>query len=148
MSACEGTYTDEIGSHPSNDYATVSTAPLKRAWRSLSTTTRKKATTWSPIVLESIGIDLDETEDALIAHLALPGLSNGDFKVEVTEDRLVIRGGKKDSRNKRRRGYSRFEESQATFAQAISLPCQIDRDRVEARFKNGLLTVTMPKRAK
>jgi HSP20 family protein len=108
----------------------------------------EEATTWSPIVLESIGIDLDETEDALIAHLALPGLSNGDFKVEVTEDRLVIRGGKKDSRNKRRRGYSRFEESQATFAQAISLPCQIDRDRVEARFKNGLLTVTMPKRAK
>ena len=91
--------------------------------------------TGSPTVFDSIarGIELDEDDDALIARLALPGLSKGEIKVEVTEDRLVIRGGKKYSRSKRSRGYSHFEESQAAFAKAVSLPCEIDRDRVKAR---------------
>jgi len=103
--------------------------------------------TWSPTFLESIerGIDLDDTDDTLIARLALPGLNRGDFKVEVTEDRIVIRGGKKQSSSKKSRGYSHIEENQTAFAQAITLPCEIDREKVKARLKNGLLTVTMPK---
>jgi len=89
---------------------------------------------------------LGESDDALIASLALPGLSSGEFKVEVTQDRLVIRGGKKQSGKKEQRGYYHLEENQTAFAHAISLPCEIERDRVKARYKNGLLTVTLPKR--
>lgn len=108
---------------------------------------RDEQSFWSPMVLElaTNGIDLDETNDELIARLAAPGLDMGDLKVEVTQDRLVIRGGKKQSRKKQDRGYSHYEESQAAFTQAIALPCEIDRDRVKARYKNGLLIVTMPK---
>ncbi len=102
---------------------------------------------WSPTVFEfaGSGIELEENDDEIIGRLALPGLSMGDLKVEVTQDRLVIRGSKKQSRRNKNRGYTRHEESEAAFAQAISLPCEIHRDRVKARYKNGVLTVTMPK---
>ena len=104
-------------------------------------------TIWPPTVFEFPGdaIELDEIDDQLVARMALPGLSKGDFKVEVTQDRLVIRGGKKQSSKKQSRGYACYEERQAAFARAVSLPCEVDRDGVKARYKNGLLTVTMPK---
>jgi len=75
-------------------------------------------TTRSPTVFEASerGIDLDDTREALIARLALPGLSRDDFKVEVTQDRLVIRGDKKHTSSKQSRGYSQFEANQTTFA--------------------------------
>jgi len=66
----------------------------------------ENAEIWSPAVLRSLGggIELGESDAALIARLALPGLSSGEFKLEVIQDRLVIRGGKKQSDKKQQRG--------------------------------------------
>lgn len=102
---------------------------------------------WSPMAFESFtrGIELDEEDDALIARLALPGFERSDFTVEATGDRLVVRGAKKQTRRKKNRDYASFEARGASFTESIALPCEIDRDRVKARFKNGLLTVTLPK---
>jgi HSP20 family protein len=104
---------------------------------------------WSPTLLDLNGsaIELDEDDDRLTAYMALPGLSPRDIKVEATQDRLVVRGSNYQSSKKNLRDYSRYVEQQAAFAQAVVLPCAIDRDRVKAKFKNGLLTITMPKRA-
>jgi HSP20 family protein len=92
-------------------------------------------TSWGPL------LELDETDDELIVRAAMPGLGKNDFKVEVTQDRLVVRGEKKSSK----RSGHRYEESSASFAQALSLPCEIDPNKAKARFKNGLLTITLPK---
>lgn len=102
---------------------------------------------WAPTVFESTaqGIELDERDDELIATAMLPGLGKNDFKVEVTEDRLVIRGDKSRSSTKKGRGYSWYEKDYASFAQAVSLPCEIDRDRVKAKYRRGKLTITLPK---
>ncbi|MGZ8442959.1 MAG: Hsp20/alpha crystallin family protein [Candidatus Binatia bacterium] len=59
---------------------------------------------------------------------------------------MVIRGGKKQSGKKEQRGYYHLEENQTAFAHALSLPCEVERDRVKARYKNGLSTVALPKR--
>jgi HSP20 family protein len=91
------------------------------------------------------GIELDETDDELIARAALPGLDRKDFAVEVTENRLIIRGVKRASSTRQGQGFSGFEQRAATFAEAVELPYEIDRDRVTAKYKNGLLTVTLPK---
>lgn len=101
----------------------------------------------SPAVFKSMGygIELDEDDDKLIARATLPGLRKNDFKVEVTEDRLVIRGGKRHSSKQEGRGFSRYAEEYAAFARAISLPCEVDTARVKANYKNGVLAVTLPK---
>lgn len=91
------------------------------------------------------GVELDENDDELIARAALPGLKKSDIKVEVTDDRLVVRGGRRHSSKKKGRGYYHSEESYASFARAVSLPCEIDPDRTKAKYKNGLLTIILPK---
>jgi HSP20 family molecular chaperone IbpA len=102
---------------------------------------------WSPVVLEAMnhGIELDERGDELIARAVLPGLRKSDFKVEVTDERLVIRGSKSRSSKNRVGDILGYQESSAAFAQAVALPCKIDRDHVKAKYKNGVLTVTLPK---
>jgi len=87
------------------------------------------------------GLELDETDDELIVRASLPGLGKNDFKVEVTEGRLVIRGERKTSKKSRHR----YEESQASFAQAVSLPCEIEPNKARAKFKKGMLTISLPK---
>ncbi|HWP58952.1 MAG TPA: Hsp20/alpha crystallin family protein [Candidatus Acidoferrales bacterium] len=89
-------------------------------------------------------LELDETDDEVIVRAGMPGLSKNDFKVEVTENRVVVRGEKKSARKSR----NRYEESHASFAQALSLPCEIDPNKAKARFKNGLLTISLPKTEK
>lgn len=103
--------------------------------RDLDAWTSPVWTSWGPL------LELDETDDELIVRAGIPGLGKNDFKVEVTEDRLVVRGEKKSSRKSGRR----YEESSTSFAQALSLPCEIDPNKAKARFKNGLLTITLPK---
>lgn len=102
---------------------------------------------WSPMtfMVAARDIELDEEDNALIARVALPGLDRGDVKVEATAHRLVIRASKERSRKHKSGGYSTYEQSAASFAEAISLPCEIDRNRIKAKLKNGLLTVTLPK---
>lgn len=99
---------------------------------------------WRSPVWSSLGpaLELDESDDELIVRAAMPGLGKNDFKVEVTEDRLVVRGERQSSKKSRHR----YEERRASFAQALSLPCEINPDRAKARFKNGLLTISLPKR--
>jgi HSP20 family protein len=101
----------------------------------------------APTMFESTaqGIEVDEGDDELIARAVVSGLGKNDFKVEVTEDRLVIRGSKSRSSSKKGGGYSRYEVDFASFAQAIFLPCEIDRDRVKTKYRNGMLAITLPK---
>lgn len=90
-------------------------------------------------------VDLEETDDELIVSAELPGFAEKDFAVELTGERLVIRGEKKNASEKQGAGYYYAERSYGSFARAIALPCEIDREGVKARFKNGVLTVAMPK---
>ena len=100
-----------------------------------------------PPVFESGGpaVDIGETDDEVIVIAELPGLGKNDFKVEVTQDRLVIRGNKERSYEKRERNYSYSERSYGSFARAVALPCEVNPDRGQARYEDGLLRVTLPK---
>jgi len=90
-------------------------------------------------------IDIDETDDKITVTAELPGLDKDDFNVEVTEDRLIIKGEKKDSREKNERGYYYSEISYGSFCRTIPLPCEVELDKVKARYKDGLLKITLPK---
>lgn len=90
-------------------------------------------------------IDLDETDDELLVTAELPGLDPGDFVVELTGERLVIRGEKKHEASHKGRGYRYSERRYGAFARAFRLPCEVDTDHVHANYKNGILRVTLPK---
>ena len=104
---------------------------------------------WLPSLVSSGGpmIDLEEADNEVIVQAELPGLDKDDFTIEVTGNRLVLRGEKRQETKEQRQGYYYAERSYGAFARAIALPCEVDAGKATATYKNGLLRLTLPKTA-
>lgn len=89
--------------------------------------------------------DVTETDEAIEVAIELPGLSEKDVEVSVTEDVLTIRGEKRHEREDRRRGVYVSERSWGSFYRMVPLPPGVDSEKASADFKRGVLTVTLPK---
>lgn len=94
-------------------------------------------------------INVMEDENGYSLELAAPGMTKEDFQVHVDEnDNLVIRMEKKvenKDENKRNGRYLRREFSYSKFQQVMSLPDNVDKEKISAQFENGVLTVELPK---
>lgn len=90
-------------------------------------------------------VDLGETDDALELKADLPGMEEIDIDVTFQDGALIISGERKHETEEKRKNYYRAERAYGSFNRAIPLPCEVDEDRINARFKKGVLTVHMPK---
>ena len=88
-------------------------------------------------------LELAETAKDIRVTAELPGLEEKDVEITVEEGVLTLRGEKKSEHEDKDRGYT--ERSYGRFERRIGLPKGIDRDKAEAAFRNGVLTVTLPK---
>ncbi len=94
---------------------------------------------WSPAV------DIYETEKAIVLKVELPGLSKDDINIEIKDDNLILRGERKFEKDIREENYHRIERSYGKFSRSFSLPGTIDRNKVDATFKDGILEIKIPK---
>lgn len=92
-------------------------------------------------------LDLSESEKELRVSAELPGLDENDIQVSLAQNVLTISGEKKEEKEDKGQNYYRMERSYGSFQRSIPLPCEVEGDKVEATFKNGVLTVTLPKTA-
>lgn len=92
-------------------------------------------------------VDMDETDEAIRLTAELPGVDKDDIRVSVTDDRITIRGEKKEQQEKKERGYYTLERSYGSFQRSFYLPCEVESDRVDASFKDGVLSIILPKSA-
>ncbi len=94
-------------------------------------------------------INLSENENEYVVTAELPGMDEKDVNVELKNGGLTIKGEKKsESEAKKQNGYIYSERTYGSFYRQIPLPEEIDPDSVEAKFKNGVLTITLPKTEK
>jgi len=91
--------------------------------------------------------DLSESENEVAVKVELPGVSAKDVDISLEGNILNIRGEKKEEKEERKRDYYYTERQFGSFHRSIQLPSSVDPDKVEAKFKDGVLTVTVPKRA-
>ncbi len=96
--------------------------------------------TWAPPV------DIYETENDIMLKAELPGVDPKDVEVKVEDNTLYMKGERKFEKEVRNESYHRVERSYGSFARSFSLPNSISTDKVKAEFKDGLLTLTLPKR--
>lgn len=89
--------------------------------------------------------DVAETDDSIEVSVDMPGLEEKDVDVSVSGDVLTIRGERKDEREENKKGYYLSERSYGSFYRTVPLPPGVDRDNAKASFKNGVLTVRLPK---
>jgi len=93
-----------------------------------------------------LAIDVYETRDAIIVRAALPGARPDDIDITVTGDNLTLRAEVREARpgGAEARPHQR-EHRYGLFTRSLTLPAEVQSDRVEATFEHGMLTLTMPK---
>lgn len=94
------------------------------------------------------GCNVEETDDDLIVTADVPELKHDDYTVEISGERLIIRGEQKQSSERRSHDYYYTEQSYGAFMRILPLPCEVDAEHAQARYKNGVLRVTLPKTAR
>jgi len=90
-------------------------------------------------------IDVREDDDAFTVKAEIPGINEKDIEVQVTDDTITITGEKKEEQEAKDKDYYCMERSYGSFRRTIRLPKGIECEKVEASFKNGVLTITLPK---
>jgi HSP20 family protein len=98
-------------------------------------------TSWAPAV------DIFETENELVVKADLPEVDEKDIDVRVENNMLTVRGERKFEEKTEKENYLRVERTYGTFSRSFSLPNTVNHEAIQADYKNGVLTVTLPKRA-
>lgn len=102
---------------------------------------------WSGERLEWLpALDLSESDDAVRVTAELPGVDPKEVDISLSEDLLTISGEKKTESKHKGRDYHRLERCFGAFSRSVRLPAPVDPDKVEATFKDGVLTINLPKR--
>jgi HSP20 family protein len=92
-------------------------------------------------------VNIKENEDSFMIEVAAPGLTKEDFKVNLDQNRLTISSEKSEEKNETEEKYSRREFSYQSFQRSFTLPeGTVDGDKIAARYNDGILQVTLPKR--
>src|SRR5262245_14497193 len=97
-------------------------------------------TAWVPPV------DIHEEKDRMVITAELPGFKENEISLTTENGMLTISGERKFEKEENGKNYHRVERSYGRFARSFSLPNNVDREKIQARFENGLLSVDLPKR--
>jgi HSP20 family protein len=90
-------------------------------------------------------LDVEETEDGFTLFVELPGVAAEDVDITLEENVLTVSGERSFYSDKQADGFRRVERSFGRFHRAVRLPDRVDADKVEAAYRDGLLTITVPK---
>ena len=92
-------------------------------------------------------LDVGGTEKEYHVSLELPGVDEKDVHIELADGVLTIRGEKKQESEEKERGYYRMERSYGSFERVLSVPADVDVEGITATHKDGVLTLTLPRKA-
>ena len=90
-------------------------------------------------------LDLAEAENALEVRMDIPGMEAKDIDIQVNANVLTVSGERKEEREEKGRTYHRIERRVGAFSRSVTLPCPVKEDAVDAQYKNGILTIKLPK---
>ena len=97
---------------------------------------------WAP------AIDVQDKKDKLLVKAELPGMEKDDINITVEDNYLLIKGEKKveEEKENKEKGYYHRECTYGSFQRAINLPREVDTEKIDASYKNGVLKLTLPKK--
>ena len=91
-------------------------------------------------------LDFAETPDAYVVHVEVPGVDPKEIEISIEDGRLEITGEKSAETKDEKQGWFRLERRHGSFHRAVELPGAVDTGKVKAESRNGVLTITLPKR--
>ena len=99
-----------------------------------------------PLSLLAPKVDITETDGEYVVSAELPGVKREDMTLEIQEGVLTIRGEKKHERDEKNERGRRLERSYGAFSRTFSLPSDADGSKIEATFKDGVLSISISKK--
>jgi len=94
---------------------------------------------WTPAV------DIAEQENQYLVKMELPGVAREDVKISLESNILTVRGEKKQEKEEKDKNFYRVERSYGSFQRSFTLPSSVKSDKIDAVFKDGVLSVALPK---
>jgi HSP20 family protein len=94
---------------------------------------------WTPAV------DIAEHDDEYLVKVELPGVNKDEVKLTLENNILTIRGEKKQEKETKKENYHRVERNYGAFQRSFTLPVAVKSDKIDASYKDGILTVSLPK---
>ena len=91
-------------------------------------------------------MDVHETPESIVLKADLPDVNKDEVDISVENNTLTIRGERKREQEVKEKNFYRMERSHGAFARSFSLPPTVEAERIGASFKDGVLTLTLPKR--
>jgi len=91
-------------------------------------------------------VNIREDENNYYVEVAAPGMKKEDFNVSLDNDVLTISSEVKDEKENRSGNYTRREFSYSSFSRSFTLPELAEADKIEAKYRDGILSITMPKK--
>ena len=91
-------------------------------------------------------VNIRETEKEFFVELAAPGLQKGDFKIELDNNVLTVSSEKEEEKKEEEKDYKRREFSYSSFSRSFQLPENILADKIDAKYENGVLKLSIPKK--
>jgi HSP20 family protein len=102
--------------------------------------------TWLPNWMEgNLALDVYETDEAVMIKTAIPGVKPEEIDISVSGDTLTISAETKEDEEVKRENYIRRERRYGTCCRSVTLPGGLEADKTEAKYENGVLTLTIPK---
>lgn len=94
---------------------------------------------WTP------SVDVAERDDDFQVKVELPGVNKEDVKITMQDNILTIRGEKKQEKETKNSQFHRIERSYGAFQRSFTLPMKVKQDKIDASYKDGILTISLPK---
>jgi HSP20 family protein len=90
-------------------------------------------------------VNIKEDDKRFMLDLAVPGIDKKDLKIDINEDVLTISSETKNESEESKDGYKRKEFSYTSFCRSFQIPENVNREKIEANYKDGILSVSLPK---
>ncbi len=90
-------------------------------------------------------VNIAENENEITVTAEIPGMDKSDLDVSLTGDTLTIKGEKKVEHEDKSGDFHRVERSYGAFSRSFSLPCEVQQNKIDANYKDGVLTLKLPK---
>jgi HSP20 family protein len=90
-------------------------------------------------------VDVLEDKDSFTVKAELPGFRREDLEISVQENNLILSGQRKAEEERKDGEFYRSERFYGRFHRSIALPASVDTDKIEAKYRDGVLTLTLPK---
>jgi HSP20 family protein len=94
---------------------------------------------WTPAV------DISERDTEYVVKMELPGVNKDDVKINLESNILTIKGEKRQEKEEKEKNLHRVERSYGSFQRSFTLPTSVKSDKIDAVFKDGILSITLPK---